>query len=400
MANRIDKNTKNWPLWRIAITVLNLFAIALSIVLSWHYFKDGAMPGCGTGSSCDQVLSSRWSSLAGIIPVSGLALGAYLALFIAGLYLSSSVELSIRRLSWSFMTILGGTIIGSAVWFTILQKWIIESFCIYCMTAHVTGFILSVLIIWRALKEKEKPTSTKPLIKPARTIVFILAGVLISGIMATVQFKSTPSAVAKTSDQLSLQTKINYSEAPIIGSPDAPYKVTLLFDYQCQHCQKIHFMINSVVRKYNGKLAFVLSPAPMENACNPYIPASKTTFKNSCELAKISLAVWRAKPEVFKTFENWMFTYDSGNTWHPRSPDAVRAKAAELIGQGKLNSTIADPWIEQYLQHGVNLFGQTLQNGRGAIPKMIYNNTWVIPEPFNADDLVTILQKSLGVPEQ
>ncbi len=357
------------------------------------------MPGCGSGSSCDQVLSSRWSSLAGIIPVSGLALGAYLAIFVASLSISTSIELSIRRLSWSVMTILGGTIIGSAIWYTILQKWIIGSFCIYCMTAHITGFLLSALIIWRATKEHETTKKEKPLLKPVRIFGLFLLGLIVSGMVATIQINSTPSAVTQKSDQPVVHSQIDYKNVPIIGSPDAPYIVTLLFDYQCSHCQKIHFMLNEAVRQYNGKLAFVLSPTPLENRCNPFIPSNKSTFKNSCDLAKIGLAVWRAKPEVFSEFENWMFTFDSGNAWHPRSLEAVKAKAAELVGQDKLNAAMADPWVDLYLQDGIQIFGQTLQNGRGAIPKMIYNNKWVIPEPYNADDLVTILQKSLGVPK-
>jgi hypothetical protein len=46
----------------------------------------------------------------------------------------------------------------------------------------------------------------------------------------------------------------------------------------------------------------------------------------------------------------------------------------------------------------IRIYGQTLQSGKGGIPKMIFGSHWVIPEPYNADDLVNILQKSLGVP--
>ncbi len=120
---------------------------------------------------------------------------------------------------------------------------------------------------------------------------------------------------------------------------------------------------------------------------------------SSCDLAKMGLAVWRATPETFPEFDNWMFTFDSGNSWLPRSFEAAKAKAIELVGQEKLSRAMADPWIYQYIQNGVRKFGQTLQNNRGAIPKMIYNGTWVIPEPYNTKDLVTILQESLGVPK-
>ena len=93
-----------------------------------------------------------------------------------------------------------------------------------------------------------------------------------------------------------------------------------------------------------------------------------------------------------------MFTYDSGDGWYPRSLDAVRAKAVELLGQEQFDKALVDPWIGQYIQTSTRIYGQTLQTGKGGIPKMIFGSRWVIPEPNNSDDLVSILQKSLGVP--
>jgi hypothetical protein len=121
-------------------------------------------------------------------------------------------------------------------------------------------------------------------------------------------------------------------------------------------------------------------------------------FKNSCELAKIGLTAWVANREVFPDFENWMFTFESGDGWRPRSLETARGKAVELVGQAKFDAAWSDPWIGQYMQSSIRIYGQTIQNGRGGIPKLIFGSHWVIPEPYNADDLVMILQKSLGVP--
>jgi uncharacterized membrane protein len=397
--NIVTLDRINWPLWRLILTGLNFIAIILSLILSWHYFKGGTMVGCGSGSACDQVLSSRWSSIAGIIPVSGLALGAYLAILIASLNIGLSTELSIRRLAWSIMLMIGGAIIGSAIWFTILQKWIIGEFCIFCMSAHVTGLILSLLILWRIVRESNTAKGAYAVIKPIRILGLVISGLVVAGVMATFQLNAASAAVVQNNEQPTVHIETDYRNAPIVGSPDAPYIVTILFDYMCSHCQKIHFMLAEAARQYDGKLAFVLCPTPLENSCNPYIPVNNTMFKNSCELARTGLAVWRANPEVFPEFENWMFTFESGNNWRPRSPEAAMAKAAELVGQEKLDASLADPWITEYIQGGAHLFGQTRLNGRGGIPKMIYNGVWVIPEPYNADDLVMILQKSLGVPK-
>jgi uncharacterized membrane protein len=255
-------NKKNlWPWWRLIIAVLNVIALVLSAIMSWHYLAGGDMIGCGGGSPCEQVLSSKWSSIAGIFPVSGLAVGAYFALFAAGLFIGQDTETSVRRLAWKTMLVLAGAIAGSAIWFTILQKWVIGNFCPYCMTAHITGIILAGLIIWRSVSDSDhhsiksgtvdpqkvkniSPATPGLIILPRQAVFTSLSGLLIAGALATFQVIFAPSAVYVDGESQFTPQAIDYKTAPIIGSPEAPYVVTVLFDYQCSHCQRIHFMLS------------------------------------------------------------------------------------------------------------------------------------------------------------
>lgn len=405
----------SWPSWRWTLTALNTVALILSIILSWHYLSGGSMVGCGGGSPCDLVLNSKWSVIAGMIPISSLAVGVYLALLVASLFIGPATEAPIRRLAWCVMLILAGAITGSAIWFTILQKWFIGAFCPYCMTTHITGLLLSALIIWRSTREIENQSNGIPLksrtnvknmsssakqriIRPLPAIGPVLIGLVLTGILAVYQVNFTPSAVYRDGESKDNLPAIDYSDVPMVGSPKAPYVVTLLFDYNCPHCQKLHFILNEAIRRYNGKLAFVLCPSPLNPGCNTYIPQVVDAYKNSCELARIGLAVWLVNRESFYAFENWMFTFESGNSWQPRDFESARAKAIELVGQAKFDTALTDPWIGQYLQNCTQIYGQTIQNGKGGVPKLIYGSQWVIPELSDADDLITILQKSLGVP--
>jgi len=388
----------SWPWWRWIMLTLNLLALVLSSVMSWHYLVGGSMAGCGGGSPCEQVLNSRWSTVAGILPVSGLAVGVYLAMLVASLFIAQATEAPIRRLAWRVMLILAGSVAGSAIWFTIIQKWIIGDFCPYCMTAHITGLLLAALVIWRAIMELDDHTAM-PVIHPLPATGLAVSGLVLAGILAVTQVVFSPSAVFSERESQDNLPALDLRSVPIVGSPDAPYVVTLLFDYQCSHCQKIHFMLDEAIRRYAGKLAFALCPAPLNTQCNPYIPRDVDEFKNSCELAKIGLAVWVAKREVLPVFENWMFTFESGDSWRPRNLVTARAKAVELVGQAEFDAAWSNPWIGQYLQTSIRIYGQTIQNGKGGIPKLIFGPRWVIPEPYNADDLVMILQKSLAVPK-
>jgi len=157
-------------------------------------------------------------------------------------------------------------------------------------------------------------------------------------------------------------------------------------------------MLDEAIRQYSGKLAFAICPAPLNPRCNPNIPQEVDAYKNSCELARIGLTVWIAKREAFPVFENWMFSFDSGDRWRPRSLESARAKAIELLGQEKFDSALTDPWIDRYLHYCIQIYGQTIQSGKGGVPKLVFGSHWVIPEPYSADDLVMILQKSLSVP--
>lgn len=364
-----------------------MLAAMLSISLSWHYLSGGQMIGCGGGSPCDQVLQSKWSMLAGILPVSSLAVGVYLALLFSGFYIGPTTEEPVRKLAWKAMLVLVGAVAGSALWFIIMQKWFIGSFCPYCMTTHTSGLLLTALVVCRALKEPIK-----------HTMGLFLIGLALSGLLVAFQAGVAPSAAYKDGDSQANLPALDLHNAPVIGSVDASYKVTLFFDYNCAHCQKLHFMLQDVVNRYGGKLAVVLCPTPLNTKCNPHVPRDVDAFKNSCELAEISLAVWSANREVFTDYENWMFTYESGDRWHPRTTEAARAKAIKLIGLAKFKSALSNPWIGQYIQTSVRFFGQTLQGDKGGIPKLVYGSRWVIPEPDKAEDLISILQKSLALP--
>jgi len=378
-----------WPWWRRILTGLILLALALSVYLSWLHLADGSGIGCGGGSGCEQVLNSRWSTIAGMVPVSGLAAGAYLAMLVASLAIGPASAAPVRRLAWGAMLVLAGAAAGSAVWFTILQKWVIGAFCPYCMTAHLTGLLLAALVIRRA---------PRLVIGPRAAIGLPLAGLVLAGGLAACQIVVVPPPVYLAGQSQEGLPAVDAHVGPTVGSPDAPHVVTLLFDYTCPHCQRMHFLLNEVVRRYGGALAFALRPAPLDRQCNPYITRDVKEFKDSCELVKVGLAVWVANRGAFGVFENWMFSFESGDFWRPRKLDAAKAKAIELVGQGEFEAAWADPWIGRYLESSIEVYGRTIQSGHGGVPKLVFGPRWVIPQPYSVDDLMWILRDSLAVP--
>lgn len=387
-----------WPWWRCGVAGLSLLALTLSGYLGWHELAGGAMIGCGGGSPCDLVLSSRWSTVAGA-PVIGLAAGVYLAILMASFFVGATTEASVRQLAWRSMLVLVGAVAGSAAWFIVVQKWIVGSICPYCMATHVTGLLLAALVLRQASRQLE------PAEKPQRKVIdrmppvgIALAGVGLAGIMAIAQMTIRPPSLYYGGEALAAAPDVDPHNAPLIGSPDAPFLVTLLFDYNCPHCQQLHLMLDEAVRRYRGNLAFILCPTPLNTRCNPYIPRDVDEFKDSCELAKLALAVWVAEPSAFPDFDRWMFSFESGDRWRPRSLAAAKAKAVAVVGQAKFDAALTDPRVGRYLQAAIQIYGPTTRGGNNAVPKLVRGSHWVIPQPNSPEDLISMLRDELGLP--
>jgi uncharacterized membrane protein len=380
--------------------------------------------GCGGGSSCNEVLSSRWSAIGGILPVSGLAAGVYLAMLLASFFIGPATEAPVRQLAWRAMLLLVGAAAGSAVWFIVVQKWFIGAFCPYCMTAHVTSLVLAALVISQAPRQlavdstsgapTTTPSNAKPdtetalpvaaISPPAGPRVFCAGpvagmasvGLALAGIMAVGQVIFSPPPVSRGGEShVKNSTFLDPRTVPLVGSLDARHIVDLLFDYNCPHCQKLHAMLDETIRRYDGQLAFALCPVPLNPRCNPFVPAELDAFKDSCELARIALTVWVAKRDAFSTFDRWMFTPEPDHLWHPRTVGAAWAKAIELVGVTSFNASRSDPWIERHLQNSIQLYGE---NGANAVPKIVFRQQWVTPQPKNADDFVAMLRERLVLP--
>lgn len=383
----------SWPWWRRALTGLTLLGLGLSAYLGWHFLTGGGVAGCGDGSACDQVLASRWSTIGGVVPVCGLAAGVYLAMLVAGFFIGPGTEAPVRRQAWGALLVLTGAAAGSAVWFIGVQHWAIGSFCPWCLATHLTSLLLASLVVAQASRQREEfaPAASRRLLGGRTAMRGSVAGLGLAGILAVGQLTIKVPPHDQAGQAQTQLPVMETHEAPMIGPPEAPCIVDLLFDYNCPHCQQLHLLLAEVVRRYHGKLAFVLCPTPLNSRCNPYIPRDAAEFADSCELANTALTVWVANRARFPEFDRWLFAYESGDRWQPRSLAAARARAVELVGEAQFAAAQADPWINQYLQTAVRIYGNTAQGGNRAVPKLVYNSRWVIPEANDADELLGML---------
>lgn len=167
---------------------------------------------------------------------------------------------------------------------------------------------------------------------------------------------------------------INLNEVPIIGNPSAKFKILSLFDYTCHYCRQMHKHLMKIKSLYGDQIAIVSLPMPLDANCNPAMPRTPSAHINSCEYAKIGLAVWRANRDLHAKFEEFVFA-----TENPPQLESVRQFAESLVGAEALKKSASDPWVMSMITLSTRIFSTN----------MIYLHQGMMPQVLIGTNLVT-----------
>jgi protein-disulfide isomerase len=310
-------------------------------------------------------MNSPWAYVLGLIPVSLPAGVVYLLMILCIAFLGS--DTSLDRFLWPLMLFLSGCIIGAAFWFCWLQVGVLHAFCKYCTALHLLGCSVACIILFCHPELSEGSPRWPPL----------LAGLAAAAVFAVVQSYTKPFIYDTGRAEAELPA-FEEGEVPVILS-DSEESLTLLFDFQCSHCRRLHRLLPELSEQYR----ILLAPVPLSSACNPYIPASGIDrFQGSCQLTRLAMAVWYARPEEASAY--WDFLLEGA------APDEAENRALTLLGDG-FAEALADPRIEAYLRKVEELFGRTSTQGSSAVPRFIKGRHWLVPEAETADELLNLL---------
>ena len=379
-------------------TVALLLCAACLLLAGWmlfHSLTGVRMVGCGAGSGCDSVMGSPWAYVLGGIPVSLPAAVAYLLLGLCVLFLGGEKEedRSLDRILWPMMFVLAGAIVGAALWFCYLQLFVLLAFCKYCTLLHLLGILLAgwILFSGRSLSlSKGRPERS---FGRLRNRSWFAIGLLAAALFAFVQSRTLPAAAYDTGRTEVALPSFSEGEIPVLGPTDAPDELTLLFDFQCNHCRRLHRVLPDLLEKADGQYRIRLCPVPLSSACNPYIPSSGIDrFAGSCPLTRYALAVWYARPDVYETY--WDYLLGSGDESAAIAPADAEARARALLGDG-FQEAIQDPRIDAYLRKAEELFGRTSNAEKSGVPRLIHGQNWLVPETDQADELLELIRLSL-----
>jgi len=114
---------------------------------------------------------------------------------------------------------------------------------------------------------------------------------------------------------------------------------------------------------------------------------------DSCEYARLALAVWRAKPEAHRQYDDWLFANE-----RVPSLDEARAYAGQLVGTGKFDAEFDDPWVGKQIQTDIKIHrANWLAVDNSAMPQIVMGDAVSSGEINSVEHLQILLGQYLGV---
>ena len=371
-----------------AIFILALAGFAINALLLFRRISGGGLAGCG--SVCDEVLGSRWSQIFGV-PVTGFGLVVYSVLLV-------SIIANYRRLLVSCF----GLLAGAAAWFIFVQGALIGQFCPWCMTAHGIGISLAMLGFLRHGRNGA-------FFKTA--VIFAVVAMLGLGVAGsfgplpmthriddvTDPTQSSAAAIhargnGRKAEFDSGRKVYDVSAMPHFGRTDARHVLVEYFDYSCPACQKMRGYLEALVAKHPDDICVIILPVPLDSSCNRSLIAGETEHPGSCELAKLSLAIWRLKPDAFAAFHHDL----QGGI----SLSAARATAVAMIPLAELEAALRDPWVDELIQANIADWVSFSAKTK-HLPKLLITGKRILHGlPSGEADFIRAMEQELGIADR
>jgi uncharacterized membrane protein len=387
----------NDAVYRIGVPLIRMLALGAAAVSAYLLFLSltgGSPAGCGPDSPCEQVLASRWSKVVGV-PVAALAAVVYLMAFLATFAISPVAPPRRQRIGWSVLLGLSIAAAGAGGWFAYLQLARMDEMCVWCLSVHAIGLLLLGSVVACLSRAARIPGVVALGARPVTAAA--LAALLAIVALAAAQQYILPPPVPPRIFTMSLpdgQIPLSLDDVPTLGPRKAPHVVVVLADYTCPHCRHLHHSLEQAAAAYPNQFCIAVVVVPLNLYCNRYVrTAPRAPHVNACELAKLSLAVYRAKPKVFAEYDRWLF---DGTT--PREPADARQKAVQLAGADALARAEAGAWVGERLKKNVELYSSAYGTDRpGKIPVLILKDQVITNIPDDAGWATIFLRDALGL---
>jgi len=360
MVNTLMKTKK------IAIVILSVVGMILSVWLSYQKLNGSisSLVGCGAASGCENILGSKWSVVFEWVPVSLFSALLYFILMLSVIAWLPKSSLISKTAAW--------IIIFSAVWFTALQIVVFADFCVYCMTMHVVGVIVALLVLLLHRSAAKSEFGALPLVA-GFLAVFILAVTQLLGVEPDTHQLDQMNYAQKKVDKsngglhkilLPSQRKVLIEEVPSIGNKDSKHVIVEYFDYTCASCRSMNTQLKEAMKRQEGKYALIPLTVPLNPDCNPYFKKRLKEHNSACFLSHYSITVWYANPEKFAEYHDWLFQMPTP------SVEEAKIKAIELVGEKSFIENLRNPAVRAQMENNLKDYA-VVSKSNPVMPKLL-----------------------------
>ena len=153
----------------------------------------------------------------------------------------------------------------------------------------------------------------------------------------------------------------------------------------------MHPRLTGILGAVSNQMAIINLPMPLDPRCNHTMTRTHPDHVLACDYARIGLAVWKAKHDAMRTYDDWVFEPD-------RPPPLEEAKnfARQLVGTNAFEIAWADPWVDRQVQMDVAIYEVAYRAGRGSMPQLLIG-TNVYQGTMQPEDLGRAIREQLGV---
>ena len=276
-------NTTTDRCFRPTRFVVGLACLALSIVASFAltvgYIAKLQLPGCGTGSPCEQLTDSAWGKLPWVDwPVSFIGLAYFVALLLAWIaaYRCGSVSTAVKNL-----VRFGAAVSAMFVVVIFVQGHL----CWYCLATHAgnLAFVISIELAPKGTAAVRRSVAGIAGAFAAVTVVELGALALVGRVIQQQQAESTQRIIDAPDEERLPAFTGRYR----LGPAAAPIRIVVISDYQCPDCRKIEFELKGILSRRDD-VSLSAKQFPFCTACNRHAP--RNMHPNACWAARAAEA--------------------------------------------------------------------------------------------------------------
>ncbi|MFM7202546.1 MAG: vitamin K epoxide reductase family protein [Myxococcota bacterium] len=298
----------------------------------------------GEGFNCTDAITSPYSTLFGVLPLSVLAIPVYAVMIM--LSLRGILQRDLRALG--FITLLGSVSVALSAYLFYVSKFILNTFCPFCLTMYAVNIAAAVLPMWMARESFSNMLRHAFIgLGDRRLVALSAANLLFVGALAFGGYSAakegmlqqtitqTGGASGSSAAPTNTNTTANTNNAspssaqagpsqrdlnarkevpiddsiPFLGPADARVTIIAYEDFQCGFCKRLAGNLEELAARYPKDVRIGYRHFPMHLDCNEG-GIRKSMHPDACRAAMASECArqqgqfWPYHDQLFKNSRN------------------------------------------------------------------------------------------------